>query len=376
MPINFVKRRVAFAAVLLMCCMPVTEASIASEAPVQRASADANLLVNGDFASALPTGWRVQQHNGVESVVVTDGVLRMLPTGWVSQAFNTTPSQTYTFTGWIRMNQQFEAAPGTGVVVLAHTADGSDNPVNYLGNSAFYSAPNWPIGAWVKSSFAFTATTARTVLTYRVFYDINAGRVDSQFSVDADNFVVSTTPETVPQPSAPAPATCSSFNLIQNGDFSNQFTAVGGWGALAGDGVTATPVISNGQLLINPDAWLTQVFTVTPSTRYYVSGDVRVTSQISVTGFSGLIFLVNNVDNTVGIQASSIISTVTPEFRRIYFTFQSPASAEAQIPLRLNFRALNGAKLTAEADRFAVSKCPIPSSGVIGSQVRLPMVVR
>ena len=334
------------------------------------AAATANLLANGDFAAALTPSWRIITHNAVSQVSVTDGVLRMTPTGWVDQIVSTAVGQAYTFTGWIRINAQYEVSENTGVVVLVNQALPNGDPGAAIINSEFFSSASAPIGQWKKVEFGFTAPTTSTILTYRVLADLTT--VNAQFNVDADNFVLSTTGDPSPEPTAAAPASCGSpTNLIKNGDFSDPtFNPWQGFGDVPG-GVTTTASIVNGVLTVNPNAWIAQDITTTTGIRYYVSGWTKVDTVFSAPANSGLIYLVTTGNLSSQLGSSAFISAVTSGYQRTYFTFVAVGTST-----KLHFRTLGGANLKANADDFVVSACPIPSAANSGTRVLLPMVIR
>ncbi len=334
------------------------------------AAATANLLVNGDFTASLTPSWRIITHNAVSQVSVTDGVLRMTPTGWVDQIISTAVGQAYTFTGWIRINAQYEVSANTGVVVLINQATPSGGPGAGIVNSEFFSSASAPIGQWKKIEFRFTAPTTSTILTYRVLADL--ATVNGQFNVDADNFVLSTTGDPSPEPAAPAPASCGlPVNLLKNGNFSDPtFEPWQGFGDAPG-GITTTASIVNGVLTVDPNAWIAQDITTTTGTRYYMSAWTKVDAVYAAPTNSGLIYLVTTSNLSSQLGSSAFINTVSAGYLRTYFTFVAVGTST-----RLHFRTLSGANLKATADDFVVSACPIPSATASGTRVLLPMVMR
>ncbi len=346
--------------------------SYAAYSPLQRAPAavTANLIANGDFSAALTPSWRIITHNAVSQVSVTDGMLRMTPTGWVDQIIPTMVGQAYTFTGWIRINAQYEVSANAGVVVLVNQATPGGNPGVGIVNSEIFSVASAPIGQWKKIEFGFTAPTTRTILTYRVLADV--ATVNAQFNVDADNFVLSTTGDPSPEPTGPAPISCGSpVNLLKNGDFSDPtFNPWQQFSDLPG-GVTTTASIVNGVVSVDPNAWIAQDITTTTGTRYYVSAWTKVDAVYAAPANSGLIYLVTTGDTFSQLSSSAFINTVTSGYQRTYFTFVAVGTAT-----KLHFRTLGGANLKATGDDFVVSACPIPSVAASGTRVLLPIVMR
>jgi hypothetical protein len=355
--------------------------SIESSAPL---SVQANLLANGDFSQPLaPSNWRIQDHNAVSQVEVVDGVLRMSPTGWVNQAVTVTAGANYTFTGYVRINQEFELptdpAEFAGLFVLVSTATPNDSPNERIINSDAYSSLRYTVGAWNRISFGFTvpAGVQRIVITYRLFGKTIIGEeINTQMSADADNFTLYTDAADAPsEPTAALPAACSAAgNLLINGRFGQQLSDTG-WQSFSdpSNGITSTPVVTNGELRFDGNGWVAQAFTTTPGALYYVSGWSKLTTVTTATAGTGLIFIVTREDNFATLNSTELFNTER-DWRRSYFTFVA-----ASTQTRLTFRTLGAVDLDAAGDDFVVSRCPIKSprgGGEPQRGVMLPLLIR
>jgi chitinase len=145
MPVPF-----RFQLALLTCCLLLLGLGVAATAP--SASAQTNLLANGNFATGSTSGWTCSSNDTVVTSPTYDGASYALagtPTGsgyaQCSQVVSVQPSSSYSLAGWVEGDYVFLGDSGTGF-----TATDDWTP----------SAPTW-----TELSTSFTTGSSTTSVT-------------------------------------------------------------------------------------------------------------------------------------------------------------------------------------------------------------------
>src|SRR5580700_1504547 len=135
---------------LLSCCLLLLGLGVPATAP--SATAQTNLLVNGDFTTGSTSGWTCSSNDTVVTSPTYDGssyALAGTPTGsgyaQCSQVVSVQPSSSYALTGWVEGDYVFLGDSGTG-------ATDTDNWTP--------SAPTW-----TELSTSFTTGSSTTSVT-------------------------------------------------------------------------------------------------------------------------------------------------------------------------------------------------------------------